>query len=151
MIIWLRNSNFSYVEVARLEEPVHVLDFRQSFLRKLILFTRLIRDWKGLLRRGSNRGPLGRKFFTKRTLYHRASRPRLSWLFIITQICKQSGKFLEEISSVPKQRTKNKRLWLVLTGDWTQDLSVLRLLPCHLSHHTLALTIPNMFYYEEAF
>ena len=32
MIIWLRNS-FSLVEVARLEEPVHVLDFRQSFLR----------------------------------------------------------------------------------------------------------------------
>ena len=30
---WLRNSFFR-VEVARLEEPVHVLDFRQSFIAK---------------------------------------------------------------------------------------------------------------------
>ena len=62
------------VEVARLEEPVHILDFRQSFIAKIAI--------EKASCGGDRTAVPSDEIFTKRTLYHRASRPRLRFLFI---------------------------------------------------------------------
>ena len=66
VVIWLCNS-LPRIEVARLEEPVHILDFRQSYCE-------LIATEKSSC--GGDRTAVPSDVnFTKRTLYHRASRP----------------------------------------------------------------------------
>ena len=79
MEIWLRNSFFVCrgCEIGRTRPSCR--NYRSKRKCEFIL-SRLKRS---ILWRGSNRGPLGQRKFTKRTLYHRASRPRLPQPFYL--------------------------------------------------------------------
>ena len=58
--------------------------------------------------------------------------------YVLSHVFKAIWQILKSRSHMLHSKQTKTRKILALAGDWTQDLSFLSLLPCHLSHHTSA-------------